>query len=371
MAVTVRPVRGERELAAFVELPWQVYRDSPYWVPPLRRDVREVLDPAKNPFWEHAERELFAAFDGDAVVGRVAAIVDRRHDEVHGERAGFFGFFECLPRFEVAAALFDAARAWCRGRGAAFLRGPASPSANDEYGFLLEGYSSSPVLMMPYNPPYYLDYAARAGFAKAKDLYAYLKALQGGVPDRLERLMQRARKNSRFTIRTFDPRHFDREVAIIKQIYNGAWEKNWGFVPLTEREMDAAAKKLRDFYDPELIVIAECAGRPAGISMTIPNANEVLCRLDGKLGPVQLAKFFWHRRRVRGGRSMIFGCLPEYRQSGLVAQLFYENIRQAVKRGYAWMEMSWTLEDNDLINRFSEEIGGQRYKTYRIVQAPL
>lgn len=370
MEMTVRPVRGERELAAFVDLPWQVYRDSPYWVPPLRSEVRELLDPAKNPFWEHAERELFAAFEGDAIVGRVAAIVDRRHDEVHEERAGFFGFFECLPRFEIAAALLDAARAWCRGRGATFLRGPASPSSNDEYGFLLEGYSSRPAVMMPYNPPHYLAYAERAGFAKVKDLYAFAKVIDGGIPDRVERLMRRLARTSRFTFRTFDPRHFDRDAAIIKRIYNGAWEKNWGFVPLTDREMDLAAKKLRGFFDPRLIVIAELDGQPAGIALTVPNVNEVLVHLNGELGPLGLAKFLWHRPRIRGCRSLLGGCLPEYRQTGLIAQLFVESFRRAIGR-YSWCELSWNLEDNDLINRFDAEIGGTLYKKYRLVQAPL
>ncbi len=370
MQVQVRPVRGERELAAFVDLPWEVYRESPWWVPPLKREVREMLDTNRNPFWEHAERELFAAWSGPRIVGRVAAIVDRNHDRVHGERAGFFGFFECLPDFETAAALFEAARSWCRGRGAAFLRGPASPSSNDEYGFLLEGYSSYPAFMMPYNPSYYLEFAARAGFAKVKDVYSFIKCAQSGIPDRIERMMRRIERNSRFTLRPFDPRHFDRDVGIIKTVYNAAWERNWGFVPMTEREMDYAARKMRDFYDPEIIVIAELAGRPAGVMLTVPNVNEVLRRLDGRLGPAGLAKFLWHRRRIRGSRSLIGGCLAEYRQTGLIAQLFYETVRRGIAR-YQWCEMGWTLEDNELINRFAVEIGAQLCKKFRIVEAPL
>ncbi|HWR97278.1 MAG TPA: hypothetical protein VN317_02570 [Candidatus Methanoperedens sp.] len=370
MEVTVRPVGGEADLAAFVDLPWQVYRGSRWWVPPLRREVREMLDVARNPFWEHAERGLFLARAGGLPVGRIAAIIDRNHDRVHGERAGFFGFFECLPQFEAAAALFEAARAWCRERGATFLRGPASPSSNDEYGFLLEGFSSPPVVMMPYNPPYYLDFAARAGFAKVKDLYAFLKCSQSGIPDRIERMMRRLERRSRFTLRGFDPRHFDRDAGIIKTIYNAAWEKNWGFVPLTDREMDYAARKLRDFYDPEMIVIAELDGRPAGIMLTVPNANEVLRHLGGRLGPAGLAKFLWYRRRARGCRTLIGGCLAEYRQSGLITQLFYETVRRGIAR-YQWCEVGWHLEDNDLINRFAVEIGAQLYKKYRLVQAPL
>lgn len=368
--VNIRPVRGERELAAFVELPWQVYRDCHWWVPPLRKEVRELLDTAKNPFWQHAERELFAAWEDGRVVGRIAAITDRNHDAMHEERAGFFGFFECLEDYRYAEPLFAAARDWCASRGAAFLRGPASPSSNDEYGFLLEGYSSRPVVMMPYNPPYYVKYAERFGFTKAKDLWSLIKCTHSGIPDRLERMMKRIKRTSRFTIRAFDPKHFDRDVAIIKQIYNGAWERNWGFVPLTEAEMDAAAKKLRDFIDPRLIIIGEFEGRPAGIALSLPNVNEVLVHLDGRLGPLEVLKFLWHRRRIRGMRCVLGGCLKEFRQTGLIAELFYETFRNAEGR-YEWGELGWNLEDNDLINAFDTEIGGQVYKKYRVCQLPL
>jgi hypothetical protein len=324
-----------------------------------------VLFRSRNPFWQHAERELFTAWRGGECAGRVAAIVDRNHDEMHGEHAGFFGFFECLPEYAVAEALFAAARDWCRAKGATFLRGPASPSSNDEYGFLLVGYSSRPAVMMPYNPPHYLAYAERFGFAKAKDLWALLKCAQGGIPDRIERMMKRIKRGSRFTIRAFDPKHFDRDVAIIKQIYNAAWEKNWGFVPLTDAEMNLAAKKLKDFYDPEIIIIAEHEGRPAGLTLSLPNINEVLVHLDGRLGPVGLAKFLWYKRRIQGCRSLLGGCLPEYRQTGLIAELFYETVMRAGGR-YAWCELGWNLEDNDLINKFDQEIGGQVYKKYRL-----
>jgi len=371
MGLTVRPVEDGHDLAAFVDLPWRIYREYPFWIPPLKREVRELLDPLRNPFWQHAERQLFLAWGtGPEPVGRIAAILDRHHDEVHGERAGFFGFFECLLDPDAAEALFEVAGAWCRARGARFLRGPASPSANDEYGFLLQGFSSYPTIMMPYTPPYYLEYADRSGFAKAMDLHCYLKPAQSGFPDRIERLMQRQRRRSRFTLRPFDPRHFDRDVAILKEVYNEGWERNWGFVPLTEAEMDLAARKLRDFYDPGMVVIGEHEGRPAGVCITVPNANEVLRHLNGRLGPIEALKFLRHRRRIRGTRAMIGGVKPAYRQTGLIAELIYETIRRGFGR-YEWCEIGWTLEENTDINRLAVEFGSMLYKKYRVYQKPL
>jgi hypothetical protein len=370
MEVKVHPVRTKKDLREFIDLPWAIYEKYPHWVPPLKQEVAKMVTPGKFPFWDHAERELFVARSQGKVVGRIAAIRDDHHDRVHEEQAGFFGFFETVREYETAAALFDAAALWCKGKGCQFLRGPASPNSNEEYGFLLEGFEADPTIMMPYNPEYYLDFSERYGFAKVKDLYAMHKNVDTGIPARIEKIRQRAKKNSPFKIRALNPKKFKQDVSIIKSVYNAAWEKNWGFVPMTSEEMDQSAESMKPFFDPELIMIAEVDGKPAGVALSVPNINEVLKKLNGRMNLAGILKFLWYRRKIRGCRALVGGCLPEYRKTGLIAELFCESIVRAMGR-YEWAELGWNLEDNDLINNFDLEIGAKLYKKYRIFQLPL
>jgi len=252
------------------------------------------------------------------------------------------------------------------------MRGPASPSSNDEYGFLLEGFKFEPAIMMPYNPKYYLKLAEDYGMKKAKDLYAFLKSKYTGVPERIEKMMERAKRNSIFNLRCFDIKHKERDIQIIKDVYNQAWEKNWGFVPMTEAEMDYAAHGMLQFMDPNVVIIAETkdGNKPAGIAITLPNLNEVLKKMNGNDGPIGIAKFLWNKPRIKGCRSLIGGCLKEYRKTGLIAEIFYETAVRANGR-YDWCEMSWNLEDNDQINKFDADIGGFVYKKYRLYQIEI
>lgn len=372
MDIIVKQVSSDKELKDFIDLPWKVYKNFPHWVPPLKKEVKEMLDTNVYPFWQHAERELFIAYKGSEPVARIAAIIDENHNKIHEEKAGFFGFFECIEDYNVAEKLFAVAKEWCKNKGASFLRGPASPSSNDEYGFLLEGFYSDPAIMMPYNPPYYLNFAEKFGFKKVKDLHAFLKSTQGGIPDRIEKMMKRIlRNNSSIKVRTFDIKHFKRDVQIIKDLYNSAWEKNWGFVPMTEAEMDFSAKKMKEFFDPDLILIAEVDGEPVGVSITLPNINEILKKLNGKLGLIEIIKFLYYKNKIKGARTLVGGVKKEHRSTGVIAVLFYETAKRAIELGYDWGELSWNLEDNDLINRFDTEIGGLLYKKYRIYQMPL
>jgi hypothetical protein len=370
MATEVKKVETKKELAEFIDLPWTIYKNYPHWVPPLKKEVEKLITPGKHPFWDHAERELYIALTNGRIAGRIAAIRDEHHDKVHGEKAGFFGFFETIEDYETAEALFNAARSWCKAKGCTFVRGPASPSSNDEYGFLLEGFDKDPAIMMPYNPEYYLRLSERYGFKKAKDLYAFLKFVNANIPARIEKVMQRAKKSSPFKLRSIDPKNFKKDVEIIKNIYNGAWEKNWGFVPMTDEEMSLTAESMKPFYDPELIIIAELDGKPAGVVLTVPNVNEVLKKLNGKMNLWGIIKFLRHKGKIKGCRSLVGGCLPEFRKTGLIAEIFYESARRARGR-YEWCELSWCLEDNDLINKFGEEIGGELYKKYRLYEIPV
>ena len=248
------------------------------------------------------------------------------------------------------------------------MRGPMNLSMNDECGFLLEGFGLPPVFMMPYNPQYYLAFMEKYGMVKAKDLYAYLNEGIVQTPERLDKIAERARSKYNVKVRSMNMKRFRKEVVKIKHIYNKAWEKNWGFVPMTDPEMDYLAAGLKKIVRPELVVFAEIDDRPVGVSITVPNYNEALIHIDGHLHPINLAKLLIHSKRIKGLRSLIMGMLKEYRSTGIPVLLFMETAKAAKKLGYEWCETSWNLEDNHLINKFDETIGGRLYKKYRIYE---
>jgi len=365
--IKISRVKSGKDLKKFIKLPWTIYKDNPYWVPPLLRDVKFKLNAKKHPFFAHARAELFIAAMGRKVVGRIAAIVNQRHIEFHRENVGFFGMFECIENYDVARLLFSAAEQWCAQAGMDVIRGPVNLSTNDECGFLMEGFDSPPVVMMPYNPPYYLPFCERYGFEKAKDLYAYFKK-EIHIPERLSRIVSRVIKKTGVVVRPLDMKNFDRDTGIIKDIYNASFELNWGFVPLTAAEMDQVAKELKPIVEPELVLFAEIKGEPIGVSIALPDINQVLKKLNGRLGPLNILRFLYYKRKINGLRAIIFGVKKEYRNMGINAVLYYETEKRGRKLGYEWCEMSWNLEDNDLINRFDEAIGGKIYKKYRIYE---
>ena len=311
--------------------------------------------------------ELYIATSGTNVVGRIAAIINERHNEFHKERTGFFGMFECIEDYDVAQLLLSKAEMWCRKEGMDRIRGPMNLSMNDECGFLLEGFDSCPVIMMTYNPEYYLKFCERFGFEKVKDLYAYFKC-EAEVPPRLVKLAERVRRKENVVIRPVNMKKFDQEVEIIKDIYDSAWELNWGFVPMTENEISLMAKELKPIIEPELVLFAEVDGEPIGLSITLPDYNQVLKKLNGRLGPVNAVRFLYNKRKINGARSILFGLKKEYRLTGINTVLFYETVERGRRLGYQWCEMSWDLEDNEMINRFNEAIGGKLYKKYRIFE---
>jgi hypothetical protein len=368
--VEIKRVESDDELNTFILLPWQIYKDNPHWVSPLIKDVKFKLNRLKHPFFEHATMELFLAFHGKELVGRIAAIVDDRYNEFHHEQTGFFGMFECRNDVDAAQALFTAAETWCRNKGMNRIRGPVNLSMNDECGFLLEGYDFPPVIMMPYNPAYYLELCERFGFVKAKDLYAYLKS-DVGVVDRIAKLVERVKSKENVVVRPINMKNFHSEVAIIKEIYNEAWELNWGFVPMTAKEMDLMAKELKPICEPELVLFAEVNGKPVGVSITLPDMNQVLKKLNGRLGLIGVLKFLYYKKKVTALRSVVFGIKKEYRHTGISIVMYYETEIRGAKLGYRSCEMSWNLEDNDLINRFDEAVGGKLYKRYRIYEKAI
>ncbi len=370
-AVIVNKVETKKDFNDFLLFPWKVYEGNPYWVPPLLMQVKETLNEKKYPFWQHAQREIFIARKNGETVGRIVAIVDENHNKFHEEKMGFFGFFECINDSQTAGALFDEAKKWCKAKGMTHLRGPASPSLNDECAFLLEGFDLKPSVMMPYTPKYYLELAETYGFKKAKDLVALLKHASWGMPERFIKLINRMKKRMNVRIRSFSFKHYDKDVEDLMKVYNSAWEKNWGFVPMTDNEMLHMAKSIKMFGDPDLLKIADIDGKPVGISITLPNLNEVLEKLNGRLGPVGLLKFMYYKNKIQGTRSIIGGTIKEFRNTGIIAALFYETERSVLSKKLQWCELGWNLEDNKLINGFDMAIGAKIYKKYRFYEMPI
>jgi hypothetical protein len=369
--LTLTEVKTPKQLGAFIDFPWRIYAGNPCWVPPLKHDVKTMLDVQHHPFWEHARRALFLAEKDGQIVGRISAQVDDNYNNLWNEKLGSFGFFECIDDQAAANTLFDAAANWVKGQGMNVLRGPMSPSSNDEWGFLLDAYDKPPVLMMPYNHAYYVTLAEGYGFRKVKDLLAFITYSKTGIPERFERLALELKKNPNIFVRPVNMKDLKNEMVIIKDLYNASWQKNWGFSPMTSKEMDLLAANLKNFAEPQMVLLAFYKGKPAGLSITLPDLNQVLPHLNGKLDLIGLLKFLYWRRRINGCRAIVFGFKEEYRRLGLPILLFYQTAQYTLRRNYQWCELSWNLEDNRLINDFDRELGGEVYKHYRVVEKGL
>lgn len=366
----VLPVQGSADLRRFIRFPLERYRDNPYWVAPLPADERARLTPGKNPFFEHAEAAYFLARENGRVVGRVSASLDRNHDDFHGERQAAFGFFEAASA-DAASALLAAAETWGRAKGAQVLRGPMSFTTNDECGLLVEGFARRPALLMPYNPPEYAAWIVGAGFAKAKDLYSFRCAVPERVPPVYARIASLARRKEGVKTRALDMRRFDEELGRIKEVYNSAWEKNWGFVPMTEREIDHMAAQLKPAVVAELIRFAEVDGQVVGFFLLVPDVNIALAKIRGRLLPFGFLRLLWALPRLREFRIMALGIRGEWRGKG-VAPLLVAEMAEVVRRlGYTSCEIGWTLEDNDTVNQMVLTMGGTRSSVYRIYERRL
>jgi GNAT superfamily N-acetyltransferase len=370
-ALSLEEVRNHSDLMAFVRFPWEIYRGDRNWVPPLIRDQLSKFK-ATSPFCKHAEMRLWVAKKGQKLLGRIAGIIDHNYVAYHQEKVGSFGFFECYPDPEVATTLLRAVTHWLKERGMEEMIGPLNPSTNDECGLLIEGFGHPPCLMMPYNPPYYPELLEGFGLKKAMDLYAYLLEKETFRSDQLNRVTERLmRKEPDLRVRPIRLRAFDQELAIVKELYNQAWSKNWGFVPLTEEEIDEVAKNLKPLVVPDLVLFALSGGKEVGFSVALPDYNEVLKHLNGRLGPLGMLKFLYYRRKVKKIRVMLLGVRPEFRRRGVEGLLYIETFRRGLQKGYVKAECSWILESNPLMQHGIEAMGGKRYKTYRIYETKL
>lgn len=368
--VVVRPVKGAADLRRFIDLPYRLHRGDPSWVPRLRTEVKQALLPEKNPFFQHAEARYFLAEMDSRVVGRIAAIHNRLHNEFHEDRVGFFGFFESVDDQRVADALFQAAAAWLEERGLEVMRGPASFSTNDECGLLVQGFEYPPTILSPYNPPYYVRLVERAGFEKAKDLFQY----QLTDPDLPERLIRGARliaERQKIRLRPLNLRDFRREVERVKELYNRAWEKNWGFVPMTDAEIDHLAAQLKPVVVPDLVVFAEREGETIGLAVALPDLNVALkTNPTGRLFP-GILKILWASRKITRIRVLLLGLLKEYRRTGADALMYKWIWEKGYALGYRWAEAGWVLEDNVAMNNALVRVGFRHYRTLRFYDRPL
>jgi hypothetical protein len=367
--ISIVRVESEEQLKQFIEYPYKLYEKDKYWVPPLKRDVHHLFDKSGNPFWNHSERELYLVFRNKHLVGRVAGIVDRNFIEFWKENTGYFGFFECEEDVEAARALFDAVRKFLREKGMDKFIGPMNPSTNDECGFLLEGYFSSPVIMMTYTPEYYHELAKASGLVKAKDLYAYYVNTDDAPLEYLERICTIVRRRVHdIKIRCVNMKDFANEVKKIQEVYNDAWSPNWGFVPMTDAEFKEIANNLKPLIVPELVFIIELNNVPAAVSLTVPNYNEILKKVKGKLGPIELLKFLYYKNKIKEVRLVIMGVRRQFQKMGLESLLYMESFKVGKRLGYQGGELSWTLEDNHEVNNGIKKMGGKLYKKWRMYQ---
>ena len=369
-APEIRAVESRADLKRFIKYPFVKYRDDPHWVPPLLIAERQKFDPKKNPFYEHARVELFLACRDGEVVGRVAAIDDDNHNRIHDDDLIFFGFFEANDQ-TAAEALLSRVEEWGRRLGRSAVRGPVNPSMNDGAGFQINAFDTDPYVMMPYNPPGYPRYVEDAGYRKAKDLYAWLFERDQALGEKIGRLAKRVRARYDPVVRPVDMKRYDEELALVKKLYNEAWEENWGFVRYTEAEFDHLASELKPVVDPDLAVFVELEGRVAGMAVCLPDVNQVLKRARGRIVPFGLVAFLRRKKLVDQLRLAILGLMPEYRNKGLETVLVDELYEHAMSKGYRRCECSWVLEDNRAMNRALEVSGAKLYKTYRIYQKEL
>jgi hypothetical protein len=377
VTVSIEPIsRSKRDLHRFFDVADRIYRDDPNWVPPLRDDVAKVFS-EKNPFFRHAEIELFVARRDGRDAGRIAAILDRHHNEFHGENTGFFGFFESENDRAVSNALLETAATWAGNRGMEVLRGPANPSLNDEAGLLVEGFDSPPVLMMTYNPRYYVALVEGAGFRKAKDLIASWFDLAPEPLARFAPINERfRRRNPDIAIRKVSKGSLKADLPKIREVYNDAWEKNWGFVPMTPEEMDFMAARLKPLLDENFLYLAEARRpdgslEPVGFMLSLPDYNAAIRPLGGRLLPFGWLRFLLGLKRIRILRVVTLGLKKDYRMRGIQSLMFEQGLRAALKRGLTGCEVSWMLEDNELILRSVRLWGGRPYKTYRMYDRSL
>lgn len=368
-SIEIIKVKTKRNLHAFIEFPLLLYRNDSFYAPQLTRDMK-VHFSDKNPFFKDAGVKFYLAIKDGKVAGRIASIINHQHIKLHNERAGFFGFFESINDSSVSNALLNTVSDDLKKNGLEIMRGPMNFSTNEECGFLIDGFDNPPMLMTPYNPPYYNDLMDAAGMVKSKDLYAFIYKVQEEMPEKVYRVAALAERRG-ISVRHIDKKNFMTDMQAFQRLYNSAWQGNWGFVPLSDEELAYNAGKLKPIVVPELTLIAEKDGEPVGFLGMVPDYNFVLRRMHGKLNPVSILKALYYSRKSPDLRLLLLGIKAEYRNKGVDALLFTEGFKGIKKGHYKRVEFSWILEDNIPMIRISEMVGGRLYKKYRIYEKAI
>ncbi|MCP4428962.1 MAG: GNAT family N-acetyltransferase [Chloroflexi bacterium] len=375
MSLQIEQVQTSKQLRQFLKVPWLVYKNDPNWVPWLYHDRLAAFTKSKHPFFDHADADFFIARRDGVPVGIIAAIFNNRHNWFHEENIAHFGAFEVLDDPEAAQMLLETAVSWAKERKADKILGPMNLSTNDECALLVDGFDSPPIIMMTYNPPYYADLLEANGFIKAMDLWAWhadMNALINDMPEKLVRVVGKVKKRYNLIVRNLNMKDWDNEVERVRTIYNSAWERNWGFVPMTDAEFDHLAEGLRLILDPAISFIVEKDGEPVGVSISLPDANQPLHKWHP--GPTILGSYLGaiysllNRKRADFLRVLILGVIEQYRGKGIDALMYYETTKAGVANGYKFAEASWILENNDMMNRSMEMMGAKVYKTYRVYE---
>ncbi len=373
--VAIKPVESKKALLRFIKFPWQVYRGATRddnWVPPLLVDEKALFDPAKHPFHKHADLRCFLAFRGDELVGRIAAIIDYQYIKSRNENTGYFGFFECFNDREVAPTLFEAAADWLREKEMTKIIGPISPTPNHILGLLINNFDTPPVLQTPYNPPYYVDLYEQWGLEKQEDHFAYyLHKDTLPLSEKVIRVNKLARKRGNITFRAINMKNFKDEVEIIREIWNDAWRNNIDHVPWTKEEFLHMAKDLRLIANTELVLLAFVKGEPAGFSIPLPNINETLIKMNGRLLPFGIFRLLYGKRHCKLLRLAILGVRPQFQNMGIDSIFIFEVYRRGVELGYEAAELSLIVENNYKLINLLDSWGADRYKTFRVYQKSI
>ncbi len=375
-AIQITPVASRADRDAFIKFPWQIYADDPAWVPPLLLERKEFLDQKKHPFFEHGAAQLFLAWRDRKIVGRIMASDDPRYNAEHHSNLGCFGLFESIDDPAVAQALLGAAENWLRARGRDEIMGPIDYSTNYVCALLIDGFEHPPTLLTSHNPPYYAALIEGCGFGKAMDWYAWWFSKPTEARARLQKISARFADSLNVVIRSVNMKEQAAESRRLRKIYNRAWEKNWGFVPFTEAEFDHLVQELKPLAEPEYTLIAEVGDEPVGFLLYLPDINVAFRHLpDGRLTkwglPIGLAKLLYHKSRLKTGRLVALGVVPEFRRHGVAEKLVLRIIEEAMIKNGVTGECSMILENNRLMNRFLEAIGADRYKTFRIYRRAI
>jgi hypothetical protein len=371
-SIQITEVINRSQFKDFINLPWRIYKDYPNWAPPLKKEVASLLDVNCHPFWLGAERKLLIARQGPHTVGRLAVIIDKNFINYHKSATGYWGFFESVDDRDVAEALFAAGEDWLSKKGMTKAIGPFNPSTNYEIGLLISGYEHRATFMMPYNPPYYTDLVQYAGYDKEKDLLSLIVTNKTDFSPWVRRLVEQLKSKGDFSVRTVRMDKLRDDVGLIKEIYDECWKDNWGFVPMTDQEMDGMVENLRKIADPDMLFFIERQGSPIGAALIVPDINPLLMRLNGKIGILGLIRYLRHKKEITGLRGLLFGVKPKYRNMGAPFLAFdYLNQISRVRTEYNYLELGWNLEDNEDINLLERDCGAKLFKKYRIYSKPL